>query len=180
MHCPSSPLEELQAPPSDATETVTASTVHVRFSYLRSIYKISPQNALRFAHLISPSFKAHHNGHYLLPQSPGKEGVQEGKGVGSDVQAAGLAGRKGVQRTFPRASRSVVCAAAPQDLGEKWSKVAASTVAAAALAAVASFGMVDEAKADIAGLTPCAKSKQYARKQKKEINALQRRMEKVG
>ena len=60
-----------------------------------------------------------------------------------------------------------------------FTKVATSTVAAAALAAVVGFGMVDEARADIAGLTPCSESKQYAKKQKKAISALTRRLEKA-
>lgn len=55
---------------------------------------------------------------------------------------------------------------------------AANTVAAAALAAVVSFGAVDAAYADISGLTPCAESKAYERRQKKEISGLEKRMAK--
>lgn len=54
-----------------------------------------------------------------------------------------------------------------------------AALAAAALAAVVSFGAVEDAKADIAGLTPCAESKQYARRQKKEISGLTKRLAKV-
>jgi len=80
---------------------------------------------------------------------------------------------------MPRLTRSVVCDASSEERANNFGKVASSTAAAAALAAVGGFGVIDEAKADIAGLTPCSESKQYARKQKKEINGLTKRLEKV-
>ena len=58
-------------------------------------------------------------------------------------------------------------------------KNVASTMAAAALAAVVSFGVVDAAYADISGLTPCSESKAYEKRKKKEIQGLEKRMAKV-
>jgi len=73
-----------------------------------------------------------------------------------------------------RAARPVTCQAQAEDAGKKVAK----TVAAAALAAVVSFGAVDAAFADIAGLTPCAGSKAYERKKKKSLGRLEKRLAK--
>lgn len=47
---------------------------------------------------------------------------------------------------------------------------------AAALAAVLSFGAVEQAKADVSGLTPCSQSKGFQKRQKNEIKGLQKRL----
>lgn len=73
----------------------------------------------------------------------------------------------------PTASRravSVVCSA---------QKEASTAVAAAALAAVVGFGNVQPAAADVAGLTPCSQSKAFAKLEKKEVKALEKRLKKV-
>jgi len=64
----------------------------------------------------------------------------------------------------------VTCSAQPQQ--------ATKAIAAAALAAVVGFGTVDAAFADVAGLTPCADSKAYAKVQKKEVKGLEKRLKK--
>ena len=52
-------------------------------------------------------------------------------------------------------------------------------MAAAALAAALAFGSVEAAKADISGLTPCSESKGFAKRQKNELKALDKRLKKV-
>lgn len=80
----------------------------------------------------------------------------------------------------PRSSRTVLCAVQEgADVREGVLGAGKAAIAAAALAAVVSFGAVEDAKADIAGLTPCSESKQYARRQKKEISGLTKRLAKV-
>lgn len=74
----------------------------------------------------------------------------------------------------PRAVRTVSCSAQKDETA----KNVAGTVAAAALAAVVSFGVVDAAYADISGLTPCSESKAYEKRKKKEIQGLEKRMAK--
>ena len=56
----------------------------------------------------------------------------------------------------------------------------AKTLAAVALCATLTVGNVEEAQAkkDISGLTPCAKSKPYAKREKQAIKALQKRLKK--
>merc|ERR1712078_555692 len=56
----------------------------------------------------------------------------------------------------------------------------AKTLAAIALAATISMADVPEAQAkkDISGLTPCAKSKPYAKRQKQAVKALEKRLKK--
>merc|ERR1712072_243783 len=56
----------------------------------------------------------------------------------------------------------------------------ARTLAAIALAATISVADVPEAQAkkDISGLTPCAKSKPYAKREKQAVKALQKRLKK--
>ena len=56
----------------------------------------------------------------------------------------------------------------------------AKTLAAVALAATISVSNVEEAQAkkDISGLTPCAKSKPYAKRQKQAVKALEKRLKK--
>jgi len=62
----------------------------------------------------------------------------------------------------------------------EWVTKGAKTLAAVALAATISVANVEEAQAkkDISGLTPCAKSKPYAKRQKQEIKALEKRLKK--
>ena len=50
---------------------------------------------------------------------------------------------------------------------------------AAALAAVMGFSSVQEADADVSGLTPCSESKGYAKRQKNEVKGLQKRLKQV-
>lgn len=69
----------------------------------------------------------------------------------------------------------MVCSA-QKDEAQQLSKA----LAAAALAAVVGFGQADAAKADIAGLTPCSESKQYAKRLKNEVKALNKRLKQVG
>jgi len=66
-------------------------------------------------------------------------------------------------------ARKVVCSAEP-------AKQAGTALAAAALAAAVSFGQVNAAYADISGLTPCAESKAFAKRQKAEVKNLQKRL----
>lgn len=56
---------------------------------------------------------------------------------------------------------------------------AAKGLAAAALAATLSFGAVDAAYADVAGLTPCSESKAFAKREKNEVKALTKRLKQV-
>ncbi|KAG1677995.1 hypothetical protein FOA52_000790 [Chlamydomonas sp. UWO 241] len=51
-------------------------------------------------------------------------------------------------------------------------------LAAAALATVVGFGAVEPAMADIAGLTPCASSKAFAKREKTEVKKLESRLKK--
>ena len=71
--------------------------------------------------------------------------------------------------------RKVVCHAHRQESV----KQIGSALAATALAAALSLSAVDAAKADVAGLTPCSESKPYAKRQKNEVKALQKRMKQV-
>lgn len=75
----------------------------------------------------------------------------------------------------PRRAVKVVCSAQKTDAAKQVS----TAVAAAALATVVGFGSVDAAYADIAGLTPCADSKAYAKRQKQEIKTLEKRLKQV-
>jgi Photosystem I reaction centre subunit III len=77
-------------------------------------------------------------------------------------------------RTAPRVARRTVCAAQPER------PALATTLAAAALAAAVSLGAVDAAQADVSGLTPCKDSKQFAKRQKNELKALDKRLKLVG
>nr|6IGZ_F Chain F, PsaF [Bryopsis corticulans] len=95
----------------------------------------------------------------------------------SPLQLSSKCGLKPLKAKAPapkavRAVRAVSCSA------ENTTKNVATTVAAAALAAVVSFGAVGEAKADIAGLTPCSESKAFKRRENKEVKSLQKRMAK--
>ena len=71
--------------------------------------------------------------------------------------------------------RKVVCHAHRQESV----KQIGSALAATALAAALSLSAVDAAKADVAGLTPCSESKPYAKRQKNEVKALQKRLKQV-
>ena len=70
--------------------------------------------------------------------------------------------------------RPVVCAAQRAE-GPK----PATALAAAALAVALGLGSVDAARADIAGLTPCSESKAFAKREKNELKALEKRMKQV-
>ena len=83
--------------------------------------------------------------------------------------------RSALPRRSAQVSRAVTCSAQ----GNESSRPVQSVVAAAALAAAISFGSVDAARADISGLTPCAESKQFAKRQKTEVKTLQRRLKNV-
>jgi photosystem I subunit 3 len=73
-------------------------------------------------------------------------------------------------RLAPRVARQTVCSA------QQERPALASTFAAAALAAAVSLGAVDAAQADVSGLTPCKESKQFAKRQKNELKALDKRL----
>lgn len=77
-------------------------------------------------------------------------------------------------RLAPRVARQTVCSA------QQERPALASTLAAAALAAAVSLGAVDAAQADVSGLTPCKESKQFAKRQKNELKALDKRLKLVG
>jgi photosystem I subunit III len=72
-----------------------------------------------------------------------------------------------------RAARAVSCSAESQ-------KQVGTAIAAAALAAAVGFGSVDAAYADVAGLTPCSESKAFAKREKNEVKALNKRLKQVG
>lgn len=77
------------------------------------------------------------------------------------------------RRAAVQATRPVTCSVQPvRDAGK--------AIAAAALAAAVSLGSVQAAHADIAGLTPCSQSKPFAKRQKGEVKALQKRLSKVS
>lgn len=84
-----------------------------------------------------------------------------------------------VKAALPRRSaqtlRSVTCSAQTQEA----SRPVQTVLAATALAAAIGLGSVDAARADISGLTPCAESKQFAKRQKTEVKTLQRRLKNV-
>lgn len=84
-----------------------------------------------------------------------------------------------VKAALPRrsahTSRSVTCSAQTQEA----SRPVQTVLAATALAAAIGLGSVDAARADISGLTPCAESKQFAKRQKTEVKTLQRRLKNV-
>lgn len=84
-----------------------------------------------------------------------------------------------VKAVLPRRNahtlRSVTCSAQPQES----SRPIQTVLAATALAAAIGLGSVDAARADISGLTPCAESKQFAKRQKTEVKTLQRRLKNV-
>ena len=77
------------------------------------------------------------------------------------------------RRAAVQATRPVTCSAQP-------ARDAGKAIAAAALAAAVSLGSVQAAHADIAGLTPCSQSKPFAKRQKGEVKALQKRLSKVS
>jgi photosystem I subunit 3 len=73
----------------------------------------------------------------------------------------------------PAAARRSVCASAQAEKAP-----AAVALAATALALTVGFSSVQPAAADVAGLTPCSESKAYAKLQKKEMKALEKRLKK--
>lgn len=75
---------------------------------------------------------------------------------------AGLSASKAPVARAPVA-RAVSCSA------EKKEASTVAGVAAAALALTFSFGAVDAAYADVAGLTPCSESKAFAKRKKNEV-----------
>jgi photosystem I subunit 3 len=74
----------------------------------------------------------------------------------------------------PAARRAIVCAAAPAERAEGVKQLG-TAAAAAALALAFSFGVVEPALADVAGLTPCADSKAFAKRRKNEVKSLTKR-----
>lgn len=76
------------------------------------------------------------------------------------------------QTKRPVAAARVVCSAERQEI----SKHLATAAATAAMAVAFSFGTVDAAFADVAGLTPCSESKAFAKRQKNEVKALNKRL----
>lgn len=72
-----------------------------------------------------------------------------------------------------KVTRAAVCSA--QQEGNQIGKA----LTAAALAAVLGFGAVQEARADVSGLTPCKDSKGFQKRQKNEIKGLQKRLKQV-
>ena len=102
--------------------------------------------------------------------------------VRSQAQTKDLSSRSTfnpVKATIPRRAaqtfRSVSCSAQAQES----SKPLQTVLAATALAAALGFGSVDAARADISGLTPCAESKSFAKRQKTEVKVLQKRLKNV-
>lgn len=100
----------------------------------------------------------------------------------SQAQAKDLTSRttfNPVKAALPRRSaqtlRFVTCSAQTQVA----SRPVQTVLAATALAAAIGLGSVDAARADISGLTPCAESKQFAKRQKTEVKTLQRRLKNV-
>ena len=100
----------------------------------------------------------------------------------SQAQAKDLTSRttfNPVKAALPRRNaqtlRSVTCSAQTQEP----SRPVQTVLAATALAAAIGLGSVDAARADISGLTPCAESKQFAKRQKTEVKTLQRRLKNV-
>lgn len=76
-----------------------------------------------------------------------------------------------------RVARVVRCSSSQENAA---AKNVSSTIAAAALAAAVTFGAVGDAQADISGLTPCAESKAYKRRESKQVKSLTKRMAKAG
>jgi photosystem I subunit III len=58
-------------------------------------------------------------------------------------------------------------------------KQASTALAAVALASVVSFGTVDAAYADVAGLTPCSESKGFAKREAQQLKKLEKRSKQV-
>eukprot|EP00208_Stichococcus_sp_RCC1054_P003718 CAMPEP_0206137584 /NCGR_PEP_ID=MMETSP1473-20131121/2680_1 /ASSEMBLY_ACC=CAM_ASM_001109 /TAXON_ID=1461547 /ORGANISM="Stichococcus sp, Strain RCC1054" /LENGTH=237 /DNA_ID=CAMNT_0053530737 /DNA_START=75 /DNA_END=788 /DNA_ORIENTATION=+ len=73
-------------------------------------------------------------------------------------------------RPAPRGAR-LACSAQKEDRPQL-----PNMLAAAALAAAVSLGTVDAAQADVSGLTKCSESKQFAKRQKNELKALDKRL----
>lgn len=92
----------------------------------------------------------------------------------SDVQGQTLAVRPSHAQPSRNVARSAVCSA------QKEGKFLGKALTAAALAAVLSFGAVEQAKADVSGLTPCSQSKGFQKRQKNEIKGLQKRLKQVA
>ena len=59
-------------------------------------------------------------------------------------------------------------------------KQVSTAILAAAVASIVSLSAVDAAYADVAGLVPCSESKAFAKLEKKELKALQKRQAKVN
>jgi photosystem I subunit III len=81
-----------------------------------------------------------------------------------------------VRKVSVRRSAKVVCSA---QRPESRVQQVGTAVAAAALAAVVGLGGVEAAYADISGLTPCAESKAFAKREKNELKQLTRRQKLV-
>ncbi|PSC72813.1 Photosystem I reaction center subunit III [Micractinium conductrix] len=92
--------------------------------------------------------------------------------LGAQVSLSKPAGLSASKAPVARApvARAVSCSA------EKKEASTVAGVAAAALALTFSFGAVDAAYADVAGLTPCSESKAFAKRKKNEVKALNKRL----
>lgn len=88
----------------------------------------------------------------------------------SPSQASARASRPCMSRSATR----VVCSAQAEGVNAK------QAVAAAALACVVGLSAVEPAKADIAGLTPCAQSKAFQKREKNSIKKLVQRQKKAS
>ena len=93
--------------------------------------------------------------------------------VAQETAFKGQALRAPAARAPMRVARPVACSAQQQ-------KPAAGAIAAVALAAALTVGQVDSAYADVAGLTPCSESKGFAKRQKNELKALDKRLKNVS
>jgi photosystem I subunit 3 len=91
--------------------------------------------------------------------------------AGCKVEKASIKGSFKPARAVSR-KQAAVCSAQKQEPAQ----MLGSALAATALAAALSFSTVDAAKADVAGLTPCSESKAFAKREKNEIKALQKRL----
>lgn len=78
-------------------------------------------------------------------------------------------------------ARTVCSASAEkeQTVGETAGKIA-TALALAAVVGTASFVAPEDAMADVAGLTPCKESKAFAKREKNEIKALEKRLKLYG
>eukprot|EP00887_Chlorella_sp_A99_P002751 scaffold6.g2751.t1 len=94
------------------------------------------------------------------------------KGLQVSIQKAPIFKPAKAAAARPVAVRALTCSAQQQDAV----KQLGSAAAACALAVAFTFTGVEAAKADVAGLTPCAESKAFAKRKANEVKALQKRL----